>query len=329
MSRERYSSVFVPLDGTLFAESAVRPAAELASRSGGLLHLVSVVSKESQNGPPVALSLAPLPPEGVARSVARVEELEEGLGRAADRVRDRWPCGTSFELISGDPTADTLLRAAARANADLIVAATHSRGAVARALLGSTSADLSRNAGCPVLLVPSEDPEPDPDSTPLQGKVDRIAVALGSDTEVDDEVLGNALTQALLWEASLTLIHSVPVLPAPTMASDAWVPISGGGAASLPADGRSLEVAEARIEKLVSALADFGIETRAEVLEGASVADTVLDRAKENGSDLLVVGRHERGLWERLWKGSESDRLARRARSMGLLVCPLGKKAAA
>ena len=329
MTRERYSSVLVPLDGTPFAETAVRPAAELASRSGGSLHLVSVVSNEPRNGHAVALRLSPLPPEGVGRSVSHAEELEEGLGRVAEQVRDRWPCGISFDLISGDPTADTLLRAATRASADLIVAATHSRGVIARALLGSTSAELSRNAGCPVLLVPSEDPEPDPDSTPMQGKVDRIAVALGSDTEVDDEVLGNALTQALLWEASLLLIHALPILPAPTMASDAWVPTSGGGAASLPTDGRSLEVAEARIEKLVSALADFGIETKAEVLEGASVADTVLDRAEENGADLLVVGRHERGVWERLWKGSESDRLARHVRSVGLLVCPLGKKSAA
>jgi nucleotide-binding universal stress UspA family protein len=177
-----------------------------------------------------------------------------------------------------------------------------------------------------VLLVPSDDSEPDRNATPLQGKVERIAVALGSDTELDDEVLGNALTQALLWEASLLLIHAVPILAAPTMTADAFEPNSA--LANLARGERSLELAEARIGKLVSALADFGIDTQAEVLQATSVADTVLDRAGENKADLLVVGRHDRSIWERLWKGSNSERIAHHARSIGLLVCPLGKAAA-
>jgi nucleotide-binding universal stress UspA family protein len=322
MARDRYSHVFVPLDGTPFSEAAVRPAAEIAARSGGALHLVSVVGDKGGKKHPVAMSLAPLPPEGVGRKVPLAQQLEERLAEVAERVRSEWSCKTTFELAKGDPSADTLLAAAERANADLIVAATHSRGAVARALLGSTSADLSREAEIPVLLIPSEDAEPAPESTPMQGKVDRIAVALGSDTEVADAVVGNALTQALLWEASLVLIHAVPILPAPSMAAGAYEPVSTG--AVLETDERSLHLAEERVGKLVSALADFGIEAQAEVLQAPNVADTVLERAEDNEADLVVVGRHERGVWERLWKGSESDRLARHVRSVGLLVCPLG-----
>ena len=325
MAHERYSSVLVPLDGTAFAEAAVRPAAELASRSGGSIHLVSVVSKPSSEGQIVSMSLAPLPPAGVGRSLARVQVLEEELSDVAEQVRGEWECDTSFEVIAGAPTADTLLEAAERGHADLIVAATHSKGMIARGLLGSTSADLSRRAACPVLLVPSEDAEPDPEETPLQGKVDRIAVALGPDAELDDAVLANALTQALLWEASLVLIHAVPVVPAPSVPSGAVAPSSfGPGVAT---DARTLQAAEDRLAKLVGALSDFGIDTSAEVLQGPRAADTVLERALQHGADLLVVGRHERDLWERLWIGSESDRLARHIRSIGLLVCPLGKAA--
>lgn len=326
MARERYSSIFVPLDGTPFAEAAVRPAAEIASRSGGTLHLVSVVSEQPGKKQPLAMSLAPLPPEDVNRTVLHAQELEERLGEVAELIREEWACDASFEIIKGDPSADTLLAAAGRASADLIVAATHPRGLIGRALLSSTSKKLSREAEIPVLLVPSKDDEPDPESTPMQGKVDRIAVALGSDTEVADAVLGNALTQALLWEASLVLIHAVPILPAPTMAQGAYEPVAKG--ALLEADERSLHIAEERVEKLVSALADFGIDARAEVLQAAQVADTVLERAEEYDADLLVVGRHERGVWERLWKSSDSDRFARHVRTLGLLVCPLGNGSA-
>lgn len=322
MARDRYSHVFVPLDGTPFSEAAVRPAAEIASRSGGALHLVSVVGEKRGKKQPLAMSLAPLPPEGIGRTIALVPQLEEWLGGVAERVRGEWPCKTTFEVVKGDPSADTLLAAAERASADLIVAATHSRGTIARALLGSTSAELSREAEVPVLLIPSEDAEPGPESTPMQGKVDRIAVALGTDTEFADTVVGNALTQALLWEASLVLIHAVPILPAPTMARGAYEPVAMG--AVLETDERSLHTAEERVGKLVSALSDFGIEAQAEVLQASNVADTVLERAEENDADLVVVGRHERGVWERLWKGSDSDRLARHVRSVGLLVCPLG-----
>ena len=325
MAHERYSSVLVPLDGTAFAEAAVRPAAELASRSGGSVHLVSVVSRPSGKGQMISMSLAPLPPEGVARTVPRVQLLEEELSEVAEEVSEEWECGASFEVIAGEPTADTLLEAAKRSHADLIVAATHSKGRITRALLGSTSADLSQEAFCPVLLVPSENAEPHPDETPLQGEVDRIAVALGPDAELDDAVLANALTQALLWEASLVLIHALPVMPALSVPAGQTLPVTfGPGVAT---DERTLAAAEARLEKLVSALSDFGIDTVAEVLQGPRSADTVLESAQKHGADLLVVGRHERDVWERLWMGSESERLARHIRSLGLLVCPLGKAA--
>jgi nucleotide-binding universal stress UspA family protein len=325
MAHERYSSVLVPLDGTAFAEAAVRPAAELASRSGGSIHLVSVVSRPLHEGQMVSMSLAPLPESGVTRSVSRVQLLEDELSEVAEQVSEEWECGASFEVVTGEPTADTLLQAAERRHADLIVAATHSKGLITRALLGSTSAELSREASCPVLLVPSEDAEPDPEETPMQGAVHRIAVALGADAELDDAVLGNALTQALLWEASLVLIHAVPVLTAPAAAAGATVPSSFGP--GLAEDARSVMAAEERLEKLVAALGDFGIDTTAEVVQAPRAADAVLEHAERLGADLLVVGRHERGVWERLWAGSESDRLARHIRSIGLLVCPLGKAA--
>ena len=55
-------------------------------------------------------------------------------------------------LREGDATEE-ILQAADDAGADLIVMGTHGRGAIARALLGSTAEAVVRHANCPVLTV--------------------------------------------------------------------------------------------------------------------------------------------------------------------------------
>ena len=316
-----YRRILVPLDGTPFAEVAVRPAAELASRSGGEIRLVSIVGRSPGVAQMVPMSLAPLPAEGIDDVETRVEAVEARLASVAERISRDWNVEASLEVLTKAPTADALLEDAESWSADLIVAATHARGVITRALLGSKAAEMSRGSTCPVLLVPSEDPEPDPVETPLQGRVRRVAVALESEAEADDPVLSNAFTCARLWNAKLVLIHAVPILPAPSVPPGASVPTSVGP--GLAADKRAVEAAEGRIEDLVTVLAEHGVETTAEVLQGPRAADTVLAKAEAAEADLLVVGRHDRDVWERLWMGSESDRLQRRIESTALLVCPL------
>lgn len=55
------------------------------------------------------------------------------------------------------PTAATILREAGRLEVDLIVMATHGRGAVFDLLVGSVSHAVLREARVPVLLVPARD----------------------------------------------------------------------------------------------------------------------------------------------------------------------------
>ena len=56
------------------------------------------------------------------------------------------------EAIVGHP-AETIVRAAADRDADLIVVGTHGRGGVARMLMGSVAERVVRLAACPVLTV--------------------------------------------------------------------------------------------------------------------------------------------------------------------------------
>jgi nucleotide-binding universal stress UspA family protein len=81
---------------------------------------------------------------------------------------------------------------------------------------------------------------------------------------------------------------------------------------------------EARLAELVGQLRSQGVEARVALLEGARPADALVTFAEATAIDLIVVGRREKGVFARLWAGSESDRVARRAETSGILICPTG-----
>ncbi len=60
----------------------------------------------------------------------------------------------TFLVWEGDP-AEAILAASEAENVDLIVIGSHGRGALGRFVLGSTSASVSEQASCRVLVVPA------------------------------------------------------------------------------------------------------------------------------------------------------------------------------
>jgi len=58
-------------------------------------------------------------------------------------------------LIQGT-TVETILQKAAKLNADMIIIGSHGHGALYKALLGSVSEGIIRQAFCPVLIVPAK-----------------------------------------------------------------------------------------------------------------------------------------------------------------------------
>jgi len=57
-----------------------------------------------------------------------------------------------YKLLDGEPV-EQILKAAASANADLIVLGTHGATGLSRLLMGSVAEDVLRRALCPVLTV--------------------------------------------------------------------------------------------------------------------------------------------------------------------------------
>lgn len=133
-------SIVVGFDGSDAAERAVERAADLAGTDGRVV----VVTARPTAAP------SPLTPEPILDAPSPAEQ--QGLlerGRAL--LEGRGPAA-SFVAMDGDP-AEALLRTARADDATLIIVGRTGSGFVTRALLGSTAANVIRQAPCDVLVV--------------------------------------------------------------------------------------------------------------------------------------------------------------------------------
>lgn len=311
-----YRRTLVPLDGTPFAEAAIRPAAALATRSGGELHLATVLEQGSAG----TLHFDPVtneedvPVEGMAA-------VDRYLDDVSERVRASWRCTVVPRVLTEGSPTDALVSYAADSDVDLVVAATHTHGLVVRALVGSTATELVHEAGRPVLLIPSSDPEPGLDAPLQDDDIENVVVGMDPAGDPHGIALAHAKHVARLCSARLHLVQVVLQFPLPATSPSGGGPVVADQA--VPAAAGSREAVEGRLEELQASLRGIGIDAHAHALMGFTAAEALRDFVEEQTADLLVVGRHERNLLERIWSGSESDRLARRVRSAGVLVCPL------
>lgn len=132
-------SIVVAYDASEEARDALALAQELARGAGGRLKVVGVTV------PPLAAWAGyAYHPDWRDREEHSREELEAELREAAGEDAD-------VELRAGD-AADELIELSG--HADLLVMGSRSYGPVRRVLLGATSDEVTREAQCPVVVVP-------------------------------------------------------------------------------------------------------------------------------------------------------------------------------
>ncbi len=134
-------TLIVPLDGSKLAEAALPVAAETAKATGARILLVEAVGFLYT---------------GHITGVNVVDEMEKDaeayLGAKAGELRDQGVEDADFVVKRGLAAAE--IEEVARATPDsLIVACTHGRSGVGRAVLGSVTDRLARHSGHPALIV--------------------------------------------------------------------------------------------------------------------------------------------------------------------------------
>lgn len=145
-----FHRVLVGLDGSALAEDALRAAAALAAPGATCTALRVAVPPQGPGSPYIPDAAR------VNREIlAAAEELAaEYLAELAVRMRGEWS-GFETRVVAAHQPARVIVDAAVELQVDLIAIATHGRGPVMRALIGSVTDRVVRLAPVPVLVVPA------------------------------------------------------------------------------------------------------------------------------------------------------------------------------
>lgn len=287
----RVRHILLPTDFSEAAEPALRRGTDLGKQFGATVHLVHVAT---------LTSTATIDPvfEGAGGILEKLEELEaeserrlaaegERLGLSAEQsrttvLRGRWP-------------APQLLSYAEENAIDLIVLGTHGRQGVRRMILGSVAEALVRKAPCPVWTCHASLP---PEAT----RPERILVPVDFSAHTES-LAAHAAALAELYHSEIDLLHVMP---------DPSVPVVYGGEPVIPLPAR--EAIEERARRELEAVAQEGplarVPTRQHLEEG-NAALRIDEKAKELGSDLIVMASHGLTGIERLLIGSVTEKVVR------------------
>ncbi len=281
------SRVIVPLDGSKFAEDALAVALSLVG--DGSLDLVTAV----EGAPPFSVPEY----EALARDWAMryLEELTEKLPPSVV---------AQTHVLVGVPTRE-LQAFIESSEADLVVMATHGRGPVTRAWLGSMADHLLRTSTVPLLLL-HLDKEEEP-SYQAGDPLRKVLVPLDG-SELAEAAIGK--TRALLGnDADLTLMR---VVQYPYHFVSPYLPDTVQGNQDL------FRQATAHAKDYVTEMAwkakESGGEVHTEVSVSEHPAQAIVDYAGSNGFELIAMATHGRGGFGRLALGSVADKVIRTTR---------------
>ena len=273
----------IGIDGSHSAQAALEWALAEAKRRSLAVQLVSVWSTPpAVAGPASAIAI---PAMVISARTAARDAVERAAKVAADAGVE-----TSCEVLDGEP-AELLVTLAA--GADQLVVGAHGRSAIARHLLGSVSTAAVHHATSPVTVIRRR---------PTQTH-HRVVVGIDGSDE-SEAVLRRAALEAEAAHAELSVVTAWSNVN-PDLVSE----FTG---TRIPDDDALRGVAELRARKVMrqAELDSAAIPVRLSLLDGT--ADGVLCRESAH-ADLLVVGTHGWGAFDRMLFGSTSTAVLHRA----------------
>ena len=321
-----FARILVPLDGSTLAEQALRYAQAIGG-AGAEFVLLAVVppagARRDLRGIEL-YSLGLVPPAITDQAlqehvVATVEEVQAQYDAAArehlltaartwlgDRTR------FTVQVATGDP-AEEILRAVGARGVDLVVMASHGRGAVGRAVFGSVADRVAHASPVPVMIVRPRDTAAEVAPVLLH----RLIVPLdGSELAARAVPVAEALARRL--DLPVLLLHAVD--PAQIMGPFA-------GAAVLAPEFFEEAATKARrwLEDAAARLRSAGVATTTEISTGVPFA-TIAGAA--HPGDVVVISSHGRSGVRRWLLGSVAEKLVRSG-PVPVIVVPVGAREAA
>jgi len=280
--------ILLATDGSQGSATAEAYACALAQSWGASLTVMSVLEFPPGMNPDYAVNRLYLD-ELMREATTRLVDLKTRAAGLGISVQSR--------IATGIPSEEVLAVARAEA-ADLVVVGTRGKTGLEHVLLGSTAERIIRMAPCPVLTVPAAKQRA---GERLKATVTRMLVPVDfSDCSLDALEYGALIAQRS--KTSLKLFHVLE-------------PVSYGLDFTLPhmAQRESSKTAiTKRLSDFVSALTSLGLASDF-LISGGLPADSILDAARAQSVDVIVMGTHgRRGLSHALF-GSVAESVLRRS----------------
>lgn len=289
-----FRSILVPLDGSGFSETALPYALAVRRRTGAALHLASV------HEPVPSFAYDEWETAAWQWSEDYLATVQERLGADGVGDVDAW--------VGTGPVVDLLLNRAETVDADLVVMATHGRGALSRAWLGSVADGLVRRARQPVLLVRPTEPAVNGsgEQAPLaEPDILRVVVPLdGSD--LSEAVLDLAAELAATFGAA---VHLLRVVAYPVEIASPYLPHTVQMNQQVVEEARG--AASEYLERVAAKLRDRGLDVRTEVVVDTQAGHAIALYVEKSEADLVVMATHGRGGLQRALLGSTTDKVIR------------------
>jgi nucleotide-binding universal stress UspA family protein len=314
-----YQSILTPLDGSTFSEYALPLARTIAHRANAALKIALVHV-------PVAMRYV----EGTAifdeELDKRLKEHERGyLDGIVERLRSGTQVSITSSLIDGNvgKVADALNDYATSVNVDLVVMATHGRGALSRFWLGSVADQFVRHALTPILLVrPPEKAGAGPDLSHEQ--IFRHILIPLDGSPLAEQVLEHTVALGKLMNANYTLLRVIePMIPLNYPSTQY--------SAKLEQEFLDRERVEAETylkgitDRLQTQTGGGSLQIHTKVVTSRNPATAIIEESRKNDIDLITMETHGFGGLTRLLLGSVADKVLRSASLSMLLHRPHGE----
>ena len=293
-----YRRILVASDFSSSATAAARLAQALAVPDAAFLavHVKPLAASVGFAAP--AVGLDPVPGLGWAQGTRDLVDAREDTERLRAELQ-RWVADSGLPradaaLVDGDvPRA--ILKEADGFAADLVVLGNRGHSRFDEVLVGSTARDVLRHARADVLLAEEK--------TARAGRPQRVAVATSFD-QASRSAARRARAVADATGADLLLLHAI----GPGVQTGA----SYGLAPAAPVLTEDRDALEHGVDAKLDEFNRVELGGRATVLRGRGhLAHELTRLAQEGHADLLVLGHHHAGFFERLLLGSVSEAFAR------------------
>jgi nucleotide-binding universal stress UspA family protein len=299
-----YRQILVPLDGSAFAEAALPLALEISRRTGADVHLATVLE-------PVT-SFAYEGWEGAA-----VEWSEQYLEDVLGRLEGQGGGQVTHAVLNGH-TVEMLQSEAKAKSADVVVMASHGRGALSRMWLGSVADGFVRHTHLPVVIVrPEEGAEP---VSSFAHSFETLMIPLDG-SELSERALEHATEFGELFDSAY---HLTRIVSYPVDIASPYLPHTAQVNQQVMEDAK--QGAAEYLERHAEEMRRRGLRVTTSVAVDAQAGNGILAEAEAVGAEMVAMATHGRTGFSRAILGSAADKVLRAVHVPLLLFRPADTK---